>query len=41
MTLCDTDHDEVCYEGKKCPACELVREIESLTERLIQLQNEI
>ena len=30
MTLCDNGHDEVCYEGKYCPACKLKDEIDQL-----------
>lgn len=29
MNLCNEDHDEVCYEGHKCPCCELRKELES------------
>lgn len=23
MNLCSQNHDEVCYEGHRCPACEI------------------
>lgn len=23
MNLCSVSHDELCYEGKTCPACDL------------------
>jgi hypothetical protein len=23
MILCSEGHDEICYEGRSCPACEL------------------
>lgn len=23
MRLCDEDHEEVCYEGSRCPACDV------------------
>lgn len=28
MTLCDKQHDEVCYEGRSCPACAVRDELE-------------
>ena len=28
MNLCDDGHDEVCYEGKKCPFCTYIEESE-------------
>jgi hypothetical protein len=34
MNLCSNDHEEVCYEGHKCPACEMRdRRDEAITER--------
>lgn len=30
MNLCDDGHDEVCYEGRECPACELKQERDEL-----------
>ena len=45
MNLCSDDHEEVCYEGRKCPVCEvrdeLRHEIESLSELLEQAQGEL
>lgn len=45
MNLCDDGHDEVCYEGKYCPACELNRELletiedrNKLSERVEELE---
>jgi hypothetical protein len=26
MNLCSDNHDEICYECKKCPMCELMAE---------------
>jgi len=46
MELCFDGHEEVCYEGKSCPACELVeatislnKEIENLKEEIEKLNN--
>jgi hypothetical protein len=38
MNLCDKNHDEVCYEGRACPACELLKQF---TDEKQDLQNEI
>lgn len=45
MNLCNSDHDEVCYEGRHCPACQikddLVTQIADLDARIEQLKNEL
>ena len=45
MKLCDDGHDEVCFEGRDCPAClikeELEKEIADLTDCNIHLENEV
>lgn len=33
MELCSEGHEEVCYEGRKCPACAIKEDLEE------QLQN--
>ncbi len=32
MELCSDGHDEVCYESKKCPACEKIEELGDIVE---------
>jgi hypothetical protein len=39
MNLCDDGHDEVCYEAKKCPACELIEELNK-TEDIVASKDE-
>lgn len=34
MNLCDSGHDEVCFEGKGCPCC---FEMEQLKEQMKEL----
>ncbi|MFA6281884.1 MAG: hypothetical protein WCY05_05230 [Candidatus Omnitrophota bacterium] len=38
MNLCSENHDEICFEGRKCPLCEmkdeLENEIQDLKEKL-------
>jgi hypothetical protein len=45
MNLCDSDHPEVCYDGRKCPICELLDEkdarITELEEKVTELKNEL
>ena len=51
MNLCSQDHHEVCYEGPKCPACEVFQdkegdiqglrdEVEDLNGRIEELKEE-
>lgn len=48
MTLCSDHHDEVCYEGRACPACEFVDKLDAVTakrneaeERVKELEEEV
>ena len=45
MTLCDDGHDEVCYDGRYCPAClmreEKDQEITSLKDQIEQLEKDV
>lgn len=38
MNLCSYNHEEICFEGRKCPLCETIsekdQEITSLKEEL-------
>jgi len=34
MNLCDSGHDEVCYESRKCPVCEKQLEITEMEEMI-------
>lgn len=36
MNLCSTKHDEVCYEGRTCPVCDLRSEKDSEIDELKQ-----
>ena len=43
MTLCSEGHDEVCYESRNCPACEVIKEkdkeIEILKDEIDDLKS--
>lgn len=45
MNLCSDDHEEVCYEGRKCPACDIAEtlqeEIDNLASTVDALQREV
>jgi hypothetical protein len=34
MNLCSDDHEEVCYEGRTCPVCELKKERDDEVDKL-------
>ena len=34
MNLCSDGHEEVCYEGRRCPACDLKADLEAVEEDL-------
>lgn len=41
MDLCSNTHQEICYEGRKCPACEVVLERDKALELVQQLREEV
>lgn len=41
MNLCSDNHDEVCYDGRRCPACALYSELSSEQQALGFAQNKI
>ena len=41
MTLCDDGHDEVCYGGRNCPACELLKTISDNEDKIYSLEEEV
>lgn len=45
MNLCSDGHQEVCYEGRNCPACEAIKDrertIESLERRIEKLEKQV
>ena len=38
MFLCSDGHEEVCYEGRQFPACQLKKEVEDLEDEVGQLK---
>jgi hypothetical protein len=41
MNLCSDDHEEICWEGRICPMCELKKEIEKHEETIATLKAEL
>ena len=45
MNLCSENHEEVCYEGRVCPACEVISEyeqrIDDLQETIYNLEEKV
>lgn len=41
MILCSNGHDEVCYEVRCCPVCELMAEKDGLEQNIYNLIKEV
>jgi hypothetical protein len=41
MYLCDSKHEEVCYEGRYCPVCDARDEIKDLERKIEELEADI
>lgn len=45
MNLCNDGHEEVCYEGRECPVCDITnhknREIEDLEHKIAELEHSV
>lgn len=41
MTLCSYKHEEICYEGSRCPLCDVNDTVEALEEVISDLKDEI
>ena len=41
MTLCDDGHDEICYDGRNCPACELLKTISDQEDKISELTDKV
>jgi len=45
MNLCSSTHDEICFDGHKCPLCatkeDLERQISNLTDERDSLQQQL
>lgn len=41
MRLCDDGHDEVCYEGRECPVCVALGEVEVQKALVSDLEKQV
>lgn len=41
MNICGNGHEEVCYEGHRCPACELLDTILEIQKENEKLEREL
>jgi hypothetical protein len=45
MNICDSGHQEVCFDGRKCPVCEWIDEYQNeigvLQDQITALQDQI
>ena len=41
MYLCDDGHDEIVYDQRNCPACELVQKISDQEDAIFYLKEKI
>jgi transcription initiation factor IIE alpha subunit len=41
MKICDYNHDEIVFDGNKCPLCEKMDEISDLNDEIEELKSEI
>ena len=41
LYICDSGHDECCYEGRHCPACDAIKSDVKLQDRIDELEKEL
>lgn len=45
MNLCSDGHEEVCFDARKCPVCEIISEkdgkIDELDNEIVELKAEV
>jgi hypothetical protein len=41
LNICSNSHDEVCFDGRNCPVCAKLKEIEELEETISALNGQI
>jgi predicted RNase H-like nuclease (RuvC/YqgF family) len=34
LNICSKNHDEICFDGIYCPACEIIEDLEDKVEQL-------
>lgn len=41
MNLCSDNHEEVCFTGRHCPACEIQQKLNAAEVEIESLKNEL
>lgn len=41
MELCSSGHDEICFEGRHCPACSIQSELDDANGKIDDLKNRV
>ena len=41
MELCSDDHDEVCYESRTCPVCEVASKLKEAEGSISDLEEQV
>ena len=41
LNLCNSVHEEICFEGRNCPLCETIEEKKDLEKKLDDMQSEL
>jgi cell division protein FtsB len=41
MKLCSSGHDEICFEGRSCPACDLMEQVSKLEDDISEARVDI
>lgn len=41
MDLCNNEHIQVCFEGRSCPVCDKMAEIDDLEDQIADLNSEL
>ena len=38
LSLCGDGHDEICYTGRECPACEALDRVQQIQDQVIEAE---
>ena len=41
MEICEDGHDQVCFDGRNCPACELLKSNSDFEDKVYDLNEKI
>lgn len=41
MNLCSDNHEEICFEGRVCPACDIAKERDEAQDELAKAEKQI